>query len=63
MLEKETGSSTNTLNLQDEKGTDAVFTSSVDNLLTSQSTEVTTYNNPQAIARAEENDYDILPPR
>ena len=63
MLEKETGSSTNTLNLQDEKGTDTVFTSSVDNLLTSQSTEETTYDNLQAIARAEENDYDILPPR
>ena len=66
MLEKESGSGSNTLNLYSDggTGTDTVFTTSVDNLLSGQSTEADTFDNLPAIsAMAEENNYDTLPPR
>lgn len=62
MLEKETTSGSGGSE-SEEKFNAECFTTSVDNLISGQSTEGSTYESLQPATKAEENHYDSLPPR
>ena len=64
MLEKETGTSSDGVNGGGGlSAAEAVFTSSVDNLLSGQSTEESTYDSLQPQTKEQESTYDTLQPQ